>query len=1195
MTTIHQKQIQFLRDQFVLVETLLETTPPNEEEERAALKAELKDLMDKLLNLEEGVPLKKPSANEKPLGNVKREEIDDDDTSLKRVTADEKMVDPGAVDLAAPSRPAKKEEALLDPLAVKREQVDQEVVPDSRSPTQSPLKRVFSQITGLFGSKSADEYPSKRQKLSDDDTADTEISTPKPAQTFSTSAIATGELMAPGPSSSSRRRNSLEMDDEALARWLQGEFDQEVQGPEGDEKRLTQLEEDAELARRLQEEMEEDEDDDDIIDLTADDEQLARQLQEQLNAEVDGMDVEPPAPPVAPPAVIPPIGHPEAAPARHEPIPVPTSAGLAAASGSAAVADRDRRFAQAQAAAALIPGNQAHSLTEGFALPESMDPRRPGSDALAAMRRLAAGVIDGVGWDPGFRPGTPPTNAAGLNQFRPASQMYNPDGAGWSPHHTRIAPPYIPVPGSAGPSSPAFMTPNREVDPADIAGPYLTQGESEEELKALLQHVQYDEDVTPPHQRLATPEGMTVNLLEHQKLGLEWMLKMERGDHKGGILADDMGMGKTVQSIATMVANPSNNPKRKSTLVVAPVSLIYQWHAEILAKVRPGKLTVTIYHGQQKKKSLVALAQYDVVLTSFSTLAGEWPETKKTRKSTGRVTGFFDPDFDSREAEEDNETNEPEDPKVTRMRAGNLFKMKWHRVILDEAHSIKNKATRSAKACFNLEATYRWCLTGTPIQNNIGDLFSLIHFLGLRPYCDWTAFRKRIQEPFKRGRHKRALERVITLMKAICLRRSKTATLDGKPIVTLPSRTVNMDITDFTIPEREFYSHLERKTQLRFNAYLKAGTVMKNYTHVLVLLLRLRQACDHPQLLAKDFEKAGREHEMEGGSAENAEDHMKNVLDNLKADIKKRLLDQDLNALECPVCLDTITNGVILNLCGHVYCQECLTAHANINPEMDARKQCPTCRQDIDLGSVIPVAKFASHFADEIAAKKAADNDGAVDTKGKGKAVDNGNPGDVEIQQELEDMMSDPDADWISSTKIDKMMAILEETRKNHPGEKTIIFSQFTGMLDMLDVPLTRNGYEYERYDGSMSAIQRDQAVKNLANKANKTVMLVSMKCGSLGLNLTCANHVILLDPWWNPAVENQSIDRVHRFGQQRDVTVHRIFIGNTVEDRIMQLQKEKQALADAALGEGEGAAGLGRGRLSLNDLVRLFAVDHDE
>ncbi|KAJ3191473.1 hypothetical protein HDU67_005840, partial [Dinochytrium kinnereticum] len=127
---------------------------------------------------------------------------------------------------------------------------------------------------------------------------------------------------------------------------------------------------------------------------------------------------------------------------------------------------------------------------------------------------------------------------------------------------------------------------------------------------------------------------------------------------------------------------------------------------------------------------------------------------------------------------------------------GELFKVKWYRVILDEAHTIKNKNTRAAKACTNLHSHYRWCLTGTPFQNHVGDLYSLILFLGIQPYCNWEEFRDDVQMPFKMGRHK---------------------------------KTVDVLRTDFTKEEREFYKSLETQTLLRFNKYLREGTVMKNY------------------------------------------------------------------------------------------------------------------------------------------------------------------------------------------------------------------------------------------------------------------------------------------------------------------------------------------------------------------------------
>lgn len=113
----------------------------------------------------------------------------------------------------------------------------------------------------------------------------------------------------------------------------------------------------------------------------------------------------------------------------------------------------------------------------------------------------------------------------------------------------------------------------------------------------------------------------------------------------------------------------------------------------------------------------------------------------------------------------------------------------------------------------------------------------------------------------------------------------------------------------------------------------------------------------------------------------------------------------------------------------------------------------------------------------------------------------------------------------------------------------------------MIIRPLEDRGYKYLRYDGSMDIKQRADTVSKFFDDPEVKVLLVSTKCGSLGLNLTCANRVILMDVWWNPALENQAIDRVHRIGQQKPVDVHRIFINDTVEDRILKLQEKKQVI----------------------------------
>ena len=145
--------------------------------------------------------------------------------------------------------------------------------------------------------------------------------------------------------------------------------------------------------------------------------------------------------------------------------------------------------------------------------------------------------------------------------------------------------------------------------------------------------------------------------------------------------------------------------------------------------------------------------------------------------------------------------------------------------------------------------------------------------------------------------------------------------------------------------------------------------------------------------------------------------------------------------------------------------------------------------------------------------------------------------------------------------------------------------------MDLIEVPLKENGLHFVRFDGSMNARERDGAVEIFRNDSRTNILLISLKCGSLGLNLTCANRVCLMDFWWNPAIENQAIDRAHRFGQKKTVEVCRMTIQGTVEDRILALQEKKQQIADAVLDEGGRQSS---SRLGLNDLMNLFNMNRE-
>ncbi|TKA54908.1 hypothetical protein B0A49_11516 [Cryomyces minteri] len=178
---------------------------------------------------------------------------------------------------------------------------------------------------------------------------------------------------------------------------------------------------------------------------------------------------------------------------------------------------------------------------------------------------------------------------------------------------------------------------------------------------------------------------------------------------------------------------------------------------------------------------------------------------------------------------------------------------------------------------------------------------------------------------------------------------------------------------------------------------------------------------------------------------------------------------------------------------------------------------------------------------------------------------------------------------WISSAKIEKTMELMREIVAREDGPKTIIFSQWTSLLDLLEVPISKEGWGYRRYDGSMSSRARNDAVEDFGDRRKDIkVMLVSLKAGNAGLNLTMASQVIILDPFWNPFIEEQAIDRAHRIGQQHTVEVHRILVEETVEDRIVELQEKKRALISQALDE---KASQSIGRLGVQELAYLFGI----
>lgn len=797
---------------------------------------------------------------------------------------------------------------------------------------------------------------------------------------------------------------------------------------------------------------------------------------------------------------------------------------------------------------------------------------------------------------------------------------------------------------------------------------------------------------------------MDCALTEHQRIGLTWLLQQEKDPKKkGGLLAgslhnlisilwvllnfhspDTMGLGKTVQAMALILANPSRDPKHKTTLIVAPLALLRQWEQEILTKInRRYKLKTLVFHGQVAREMTVSeVLQHDVVLCTYAKLQTEFKNKYEHKK-----------------------------PMKVKLLAN---KTHFHRVILDEAHNIRNQTTFCSKGAADLKSTYRLCMTGTPFMNRAEEIFALIRFLKIPPYNNWERFSEDIVRPLRKwdgdGRDQ-AMIKLQALFRSFTLRRTKDSLLDGKPIIELPPRIDQPSYVEFKEEQRRFYQALEVQQQLAFNKYLLNGAVMKNYMHILILLLRLRQACDHPFLLKNIGIPEG---------AKLDDKQMVKLACKLPADVLLKLKKQ--KRFECLICSDATDNPVIVIPCGHHVCSSCFTASVAVvetegfndgreddtdSPRKKPFVPCPgeecehsitptnivcynflsdvpdsaydsdddhtqkdqshfECRDEDDAGSKDNLRGSVVEHDDEIG-ETSSDDDDEVDDCGQegeghdeepkadadGQSAPVDNMGSFQTDGAFDDLRTNHDTrkpkrkrstttlggssgkkprnytessrthkkdkahkkpkvatmadqrqaaqrssiamsrykerlrkEWISSAKIDAIMDILEQIRPKK--EKTLVFSLWTSFLDLVEVPIEKEQIKYTRYDGSMTPGAREAAVKSFMEDPSVRVMLVSLTAGNAGLNLTAASQVIVTEPFWNPYVEEQAIDRAHRFGQKRPVTVHRLLIAGTVEDRIVALQESKKMLVDAALSE-KGAANVSR--LTVAELGNLFGL----
>jgi SNF2 family DNA or RNA helicase len=465
------------------------------------------------------------------------------------------------------------------------------------------------------------------------------------------------------------------------------------------------------------------------------------------------------------------------------------------------------------------------------------------------------------------------------------------------------------------------------------------------------------------------------------------------------------------------------------------------------------------------------------------------------------------------------------------------------------------------------------------------------------------------------------MKQLRVLVKSVCLRRTKTSKIDGEPILQLPPKVTEKVHVVFDERESQVYEELNTSTQRQITRYLDSGTLGRNYSHVLVLLLRLRQACCHP-LLMQEFRN-------EPSPSIPGVDKIANAKLLSAAVVQRIKENDDEEDGTCPVCMDSVINATIYIPCGHHVCSECwirisdsAAANGAINLEDDGPTviKCQNCRGPVDPTKLTDTNSFkqvhdpssmpeSSAGAGDINGANEDEDSEATASSDEYDSDSSTEEGDAESKKKsksksLAELRKDAlknkaekkkyirrlEKGWFPSTKITKTLEILQANEDRGLEEKTIIFSQFTSLLDLLEVPLARRGWNHTRFDGSMNLKERNAAVTAFTNDPSCKIMLVSLKAGNSGLNLVAASHVIMFDPFWNPYIEDQAVDRAHRIGQVKEVFVHRLLIENTVEDRIVTLQDQKRELISGALDEG---GTMNVSRLDARELAYLFVCLH--
>ncbi|SHO80176.1 COG0553: Superfamily II DNA/RNA helicases, SNF2 family [hydrothermal vent metagenome] len=451
-------------------------------------------------------------------------------------------------------------------------------------------------------------------------------------------------------------------------------------------------------------------------------------------------------------------------------------------------------------------------------------------------------------------------------------------------------------------------------------------------------------------EEIEAPKNLNASLRDYQQKGLEWLNFLYEYNFSG-ILADDMGLGKTLQVLSHLQNLKERGKLTKPSLIVMPTSLIGNWKSET-KKFTPDLKVLSLY-GSNRFELLDEIDEYDIILTTYQLAS-------KDEKIFETIDFLY--------------------------------------VILDEAQKIKNPRTKMAIAIKSFNSDYRIAMSGTPIENHLGELWSIFSFLMPGFLSTLTMFKRFYQNPIEKDNLTSRQDILNRKIKPFMLRRTKDSVIDE-----LPDKTEIIKYVEFDEKQSQLYESIRVSMEKEVRELVSKQGLESSHITILDALLKLRQVCCHPKLLK--------------------------------------------------------------------------------------------LKQQID----------------------------------------------VEV-----------------SAKLELFLELIEELLEE--GRKILVFSQFTSMLKIIESALIERKVRYSKLVGSTK--NRDKVIDDFRS-GRSDIFLISLKAGGVGLNLVEADTVIHYDPWWNPATENQATDRAYRIGQTKAVFVYKLIVQNSIEEKIIELQKSKKRLQD--------------------------------